>query len=62
MSWDGLPSPQAVNWQDAGVSGAPGASASPTGSAKGDVLLVLAVIGGIVVLMLVVHQINRALD
>lgn len=62
MSWDGLPSPQAVDWQSAGVSGSPGASASPMGSTKADVLLVCAVIGGLVVLALVVHMLNVKLD
>ena len=64
MSWDGLPaSSPSVNWQSAGVSGAPtGAPASPTGSPFKDALLVLAVVGGLVVLMRVIHRVNMALD
>ncbi|MDA8333193.1 MAG: hypothetical protein M0027_18665 [Candidatus Dormibacteraeota bacterium] len=57
--WDG---PQTVNWQQAGVSGAPGTPASPTGSAMGDVILVLGVIGALAVCVLLVHAMNRALD
>lgn len=58
--WNGQP--QAVDWQSAGVSGAPGTPASPTGSAKGDVLLALAVIGGLVVVIFVIHALNVKLD